>query len=437
MDIFNTVIWWINICMIILVGSVFIFQLFFMFTFYRKPRQFKKAKQYHDFTIIIRAHNEEDVIKDSVTSALNTNYPADKKHVIVFCHNCTDNTAKIATENGARAIILEDHDPKHQKASYCMKLGMDVLKQEADKYEYFLFIDADNQLDKEYLMECNNAADDGVELGRTYENSKNLTDNLISCMTGLWYCRDDFFACRSRSAFHLGVVMNGCCSMVKAKYALSWDAMSASDDIEFTLNRLLKDQQKVEYIDNAMVYEDQPTSISDMYKRNSRMGNGLNKLFWSTGVKCLGMFFKTLFNPKVKFSMKMTYLDQFFNIATIPAAVVAVCWFAPYYIYSLIYTGLGNVISIPGLGNYDFKWFLLFVIIVASACYILPFFIQPLISAIAQRKRLIIQKKSTVVFSIILFPLYMLVQAAAIIVGVFTKPKWKKLKRSKTKVELK
>ncbi len=438
MEIFNIVIWWINIAMIIIIGLVFIFQLFFMFTFFRKPRQFNKAKEYHDFTIIIRAHNEEDVIRDSVTSALACDYPEEKKHVIVFCHNCTDDTARVAEESGARTVILTDHDPKHQKASYCMKLGMNALKEDKEHdYEYFLFIDADNQVDRNYLLKCNDAADDGVELGRTYENSKNLTDNLISCMTGLWYCRDDFFACRSRSAYHLGVVMNGCCSMVKAEYALDWDAMSASDDIEFTLNRLLKDGKKVEYIDEAMVYEDQPTSIGDMYKRNSRMGNGLHKLFWTTGIRCLGMFFRTLFNPKVKFSLKMTYLDQFFNIATIPAAVLAVCWFAPYYIYSLIYTGLGNIIVIPGLGSYDFIWFLLFVVIVASACYFLPFFIQPLISAICQKNRLIIKKRSTVVFSIVLFPAYMLVQAAAIVGGVFSKPKWKKLKRSKTKIDMK
>lgn len=435
MDIFNTVLWWFNIFMVVIIGGVFLFQLLFMFTFWKKPRQYKKAKKYHDFTIIIRAHNEEDVIADSVDSALKCEYPSDKKHVIVFCHNCSDKTAQIAKDHGARTIILTDHDPKHQKASYCMKLGMDELsKDPKGTYEYFLFIDADNQLDKNYLLSCNDAADDGVELGRTYENSKNLTDNMISCMTGLWYCRDDFFACRSRSAFHLGVVMNGCCSMVKAEYALSWDAMSASDDIEFTLNRLIKDGKKVEYIENAMVYEDQPTSISDMYKRNSRMGNGLFKLYFTTGLKCLKKFFTTLFNPKIKFSLKMTYLDQYCNIATIPAAVLAVAWFAPYFIYLLIYTGLGNVVVAYGCGQYDF-WFIFYLIlIVALACYMAPFFFQPLISAVVERKKLIINKKKTLVLSILLFPGYMLIQAAAIIIGVFTKPKWKKLKRSKTKV---
>ena len=437
MELFNIILWWVNIALIVLIGSVFIFQFLFMFLCYVKPRQYKKAEKYHDFTVIIRAHNEEDVIADSVDSALKCNYPEDKKHVVVFCHNCSDKTAEIARAHGARTIEVEDHDPKHQKASYCMKLGMDELKKDPEgTYEYFLFIDADNQLDGNYILECNNAADDGVVLGRTFENSKNLTDNLISCMTGLWYARDDRFACRARSKMNIGCVMNGCASMVKTEYALDWDAMSTSDDIEFTLNRLLKDGKIVEYIDNAMVYEDQPTTIKDMFNRNTRMGNGLNKLFWDKGVKCLGMFFKTLFKKNVSASLKFTYLDQYFNLAIIPSSFVAAIWFSFYYLYSLIYTGLGNVIYIPGLeGYYGFRWFLIFVLVVGCACFLVPFFFQPLVSLIAERKRLRVTKKSVAFWSIVLYPCYILLDAISIFQGILTKPKWKKLKRSKTKIE--
>ena len=64
----------------------------------------------------------------------------------------------------------------------------------------------------------------------------------------------------------------------------------------------------------------------------------------------------------------------------------------------------------------------------------MPFFLQPLISTLVERKKLIIKKPSVVVKSILLFPGYMLVQAAAIIIGIIRKPKWAKLKRSTTKI---
>jgi cellulose synthase/poly-beta-1,6-N-acetylglucosamine synthase-like glycosyltransferase len=436
METLNIVLFWANIVILSIIVLIYLLQLLFGVLFFLKPRKYKKAEKYHDFTVIIRAHNEEDVIADSVDSALKCNYPEEKKHVVVFCHNCSDNTAKIAREHGARTIEFEDHDPKHQKASYCMKLGMEQLKKDGEgKYEYFLFIDADNQLDENYMLRCNDAADEGVELGRTYENSKNLTDNLISCMTGLWYIRDNRFACSARSALHAGCVMNGCCSMVKAEYALDWDAMSASDDIEFTLNRLLKDGKKVEYISEAMVYEDQPTSLGDMFKRNTRMGNGLNKLFWTTGIRCIGRFFKTLFNPKVKASMKLTYWDQGTNNAAIPGAILAIAWLPLYCIYTLIYTGLGNTVVTPGVCSFDFLTFLLIILIAAGAAYLIPFFFQPLLCAITERKKIVVKKKSILFFSILFYPFYMLIQGAGIIVGIFSKPKWKKIKRSTTKIE--
>lgn len=436
MDTFNTILWWINIAMIILIGFNFLFQLIFMLVCPLKPRKYKdKVDTYHDFTILIRAHNEEDVIAQSVDSALQAIYPKEKRHVVVFAHNCTDKTAEIAKAHGARVIEVGDKDPKHRTASWCMKLGMDVLKSDGNKYDYFLFLDADNQISENYILECNKAACSGVLLGKTFENSKNLTDNFISCMIGLWYIRDNFVASRGRSVLHLGCIMDGCASMVKAKYALEWDAMSTSDDIEFTLNRLLNDGLKVEYINNAMVFEDQPTTLKDVFNRNARMGNGLNKLFWTKGIACLERFFKTLFNPKVPFSLKMTYLDQYTNLAIIPSSLLCVIWFPFYYIYSLCYTGIVKPFEIPGLGEFGIWWFTIFIVCVLLVIFIGPFILQPALSAFVERKRLYVGNKFILVFSILFFPFSILIQAMAIFQGILSKPKWKKLKRSKTKIQ--
>lgn len=112
MDIANTVLWWVNIGITIAMGFVFLFQLLFNFLWFLKPRQYKDTDNYHDFTFIIRARNEQDVIGDCIDSCLAVDYPKDKVHVIAFCHNCTDNTAKIAREHGARAIeVTRGHRP--------------------------------------------------------------------------------------------------------------------------------------------------------------------------------------------------------------------------------------------------------------------------------------------------------------------------------------
>ena len=263
----------------------------------------------------------------------------------------------------------------------------------------------------------------------------NIYFNIISCMSGLWYARDDRFACRGRSALNFGCVMNGCSSFIRADYYFKWDAFSASEDIEFTINRLLKDGIKVDFIDKAIVYADQPTTMDDIFKRNTRMGNGLNKLFWSTGIKLLPAFFKNLFKKDIDLGTKFTYLDQFFNIATIPAVFLAVAWFPIYYLYSLIYTGITGPIYIYGLGYYSWLWFLMFIVIVLIVVYLIPFWLQPLISYLAEKDRLVITDKKTMYLSILFFPSFMIISAIAIIKGILSKPKWEKIKRSKTKID--
>lgn len=435
MQLFNNIIWWINIAIIIIFGFCFLFQLLFMLLFFIKPRKYKHSDNLKHFTFIIRAHNEEDVIRDSVTSCLNVDYPKDKFNVVVFAHNCNDNTIKIAKECGAIVIEINDPDPKHAKASYCMWHGMNALKAQNYKTDYFLLIDADNQVHKNYIRACNDAANENVKLGRTFENSKNLTDNMISCMSGLWYLRDSRVACGIRGKLNLGSVMNGCCSMIKAEYAFNWDAMSTCDDIEFTLNRLVKDGEKADYIDDAILYEDQPSTLEDVFNRNTRMSGGLNKLYFSTGLKCLALFFKNLFNPHMSLGLKMTYLDQYLNIAIVPGSVIACIWFPLYYIYTLIYVGITGPITIWGLGSFGLMWFIWFIVGVMAGIIIIPFWFQPAFACLSCKDKLIIKNKNILIKSIIFCPAFMLVQAYSILKGAFMKSKWKKIKRSTTKIE--
>ena len=54
----------------------------------------------HKFMAIIPAHNEESVIKNLIESLNNQDYPKELLDIYVIADNCTDNTAKIAKEEG-------------------------------------------------------------------------------------------------------------------------------------------------------------------------------------------------------------------------------------------------------------------------------------------------------------------------------------------------
>ena len=178
-----------------------------------------------------------------------------------------------------------------------------------------------------------------------------------------------------------------------------------------------------------------PVTLKDMFNRNTRMGGGLLRLYFHDGLQCLKMFFKTLFRKDVPFGLKMTYLDQYCNLAIVPAGFLCLVWFGFYYIYSLIYTAVAGPIVIPGLGSYNFHWFLMFVVIVASCLFLLPFFFQPLAAYISERKKLTVTKPWIAVLSILLYPFYIIIDAISIFGGFFMKSKWRKVNRSNTKIQ--
>ena len=92
------------------------------------------------FSIIIPAYNAEDRIHkvlDSVKQQRFTDYEC-----IVVCDSCVDNTAKIVTEYGFKAIPVEFHNDGLSRSK-----GLDLAQG-----EYVLFLDDDDWWLHEYVL---------------------------------------------------------------------------------------------------------------------------------------------------------------------------------------------------------------------------------------------------------------------------------------------
>ena len=66
----------------------------------------------HKFMAIIPAHNEESVVANLVESLKAQDYPKDLYDIYVIADNCTDDTARVATDAGA--IVLKRFDEAHK-----------------------------------------------------------------------------------------------------------------------------------------------------------------------------------------------------------------------------------------------------------------------------------------------------------------------------------
>ena len=415
MDIFNQVIEIINNVFLVLCGIAFAVQLIYVLFFWMKPRRYKPAKTQHRFGIIIPARNEEEVIADTVKTLFRQNYPRELFDVFVVAHNCTDRTAERAREAGATVFELNDDDPKHKRVSYALQHGFREILRNYDHYDAFIHFDADNLMNDDYIARMNDALDSGVKIARCFENSKNIDQNLWTGVSGLYYIRDSRIACHVRSALHTDQMLTGAGMMVSADIIRrhnGWKCMGVSDDAEFTLQAMLEGERTY-YVPDAMVYEDQPSTLRDTVNRNKRMGHGLFKLFFTHGLRCFGKFFTTF---------RFGYLDMFLTLLFIPIAVVACTWFPLFYGYKIIYAAaVGDVATLAAFGKL-IGYVLLFA-------FYLPFMLQTLLAAALERKKLNVPFRKLLP-AIFLSPLFMIVYAISICLGVFSRPSWKKIKRN-------
>lgn len=415
MDLFNSILFWINNGVIAILSLAFGIQMIYILFFFLKAKKYPKAEIQHKFAIIIAAKNEKNTIGKSVECILNKlNYPRDKYDVFVVADNCTDDTAMIATQAGA--IVIERNDITKVSKGYALEFAFNHLLSLEEKYEAYCIFDADTIPHKEYLNYMNDAFEAGESIANCFLDSQNWTQNISSGVSSLWYLRDCRFSCHTRSAIGLPCMLSGHGIMIANSVIEEiggWDSVGLLEDAEFTINRVLEGK-KIGYVKDAIIYDDNPSKVSDTFKRNIRMGNGLSKLFFDKGGSLLKNFFC---------SFKFKYLDMFLTLMFAPIAVIAVIWFPLYYIYSFAYLGFTDWAEFLLSLNYLWKGLLF--------AFIIPFIGQGILVMLLEWKKFKGKNKLKIFIYTFFLPLYMIIYALGITCGVCRKKvEWKNVSRN-------
>ncbi len=432
MEIFNGVLNIINQVIIGIVSFAFAVQIIYLFLFFLPARKIAPAKTQHKFAIILSAHNEEDVIAVSLGNLRHMHYPKSLYRVFVIADNCTDRTAEIARKLGATVIERTETEKKKCNVGYAFRYAVPKVFELYPEVEAFIRIDADNILHPDYIARMNDAFDGGAQLARGYNHATNLTQNPIAGVSGLWYIRDCRFNCQARSALGIGQMMVGGGMMFSADVVREsgWTWTGTSEDAEFTMDMLLK-KKKAVYVKDAIVYEDQPSTLSDLFKRNYRMGHGLFRLFFTHGIRCFLKFFV---------SLRYSLFDVFLSMLFMPIALLCVFWFPLYYIYLTAFHFASGGGWERGAGCAECGFFvnfaglefnvLVFIGWILLFAFVVPFILQAVLVYVLDRKRIGVSFWKLLP-TILSFPLFMVIYALGIALGAVSRPKWKTAKRNK------
>lgn len=416
----------------LVVGLVFVLlptlqQIFYMLFSGLKKKTFPKSSKKAKIGVVIPAHNEESVIYDTIRAIYEKqNYPKDLITILVVCHNCTDKTAALAKKAGAIVEELNNDDPKTHICAVPLKYGFQWFLDHDDGYELFFHLDADNTLNDDFFSLMNDAYQSGVQFGRPYESSKNTMQSIWSKTAALYYACDSRMASRVRERFHMGAQVNGPGSMFSKELMsrTGYDCVKVCDDYEYLLKRH-KENVFGHFVEDAVVYEDQPATMRETFYREKRSAAGNRELFFSV----FSVFFRFFYK------FKMSYIDVAYKELLQIVSIVSNTYINLWLIYKLIFTFLCGIGVIPNTYGNDFYMTAFWGTLIVSACFLLfltliLFWLQALILVCCDKEKLGIDKKRKMIDIILLYPFTTMFYSFSMFIGFFSKRNWKAMKRN-------
>ena len=285
-----------------------------------------KINKKHKFMAILPAHNEEAVIANLVDSLMNQDYDKDLLDIYVIADNCTDNTAQIAKEHGA--IVLERFDEEHKTKGYALNWFLQQKIRENADYDAFFVFDADNIVDKNFTKNMNKKLCQGEEVVQGYRDIKNPTDSWVTAGYALFYWTMHRFYHLARYNIGLSPLLNGTGFMVKFDLIkdTGWDTVTLTEDIEFSLKRIIKGR-RLGWATDAIVYDEQPVSFKASWSQRSR---------WTVGhIQCMKAYTKDLALAVKEHKTLMNLDGLLYIIGSIPLFVATILLLLSNFVFYL------------------------------------------------------------------------------------------------------
>lgn len=242
----------------ILIALSVIYLLIFAIASLRKRRENGKEKKKeievpvnHNFAIIFPAYKEDKVIKSSVQSALDQQYPRELFDVIVISDKMEDETNASLAEMPIKLLKVNFENSSKAKA---LKFAVEQLK--GNKYDTVVILDADNTVEPDFLSQINKARAKGHIAIQAHRRAKNLnTSTAILDAASEEINNSIFRAGHVRLGFSSALIGSG------MAFDYSWfeenikQVFTAGEDKELEA-LLLKQHIYVEYLDDVYVYDE-------------------------------------------------------------------------------------------------------------------------------------------------------------------------------------
>ncbi len=271
-----------------------------------KKRKYNETDDFKSFKFIICANNEELVIEDCIESIFAQKYIPSKTSILIINDNSIDNTElKIKKYSKFENIDILSRVSKNEGKQYALKYAFDFLKRKEDQSDFYVFLDADNILDSNYLKNLNKQIHFSSDVAiQSNVQVKNPDDNLLTNTIKYLVVTSAgmYFLGRKQLGLSTTLYGNGFAISRNVIERIPFKMESVTEDLEYSVLLLLNDV-KIGYCHDSITYDEKPTNarVSTIQRERWMRGH-----FWVTK-NYIYRIFKSIFNLKLVWS-KIDYL---------------------------------------------------------------------------------------------------------------------------------
>ncbi|WP_018211179.1 glycosyltransferase family 2 protein [Desulfitobacterium hafniense] len=282
----------------IIIAFYYLYHLIFLMiglTLNRK-KEVKQGKGENIFAVFVPAHNEENVIRESLASIMGANYPKENFKVYVIADNCTDRTVEFT--NLAGAIALERRNDKKRGKQHALAWAYEQV--DLSKFDAVLIMDADNHIDPDLFTILDYELENGHKVIQAYVETKNPSESWISINYGYtyWYMFRSVMA-RCRLGLSGWLAGTGVCIDTEIIQKVKWELNTLTDDVEYTC-KLLLHGEKVYLASNALVYDQKPNDMKFSWRQRLRWVRGQTQVGLNYLPRLAVMTFKSWLSGDIK-----------------------------------------------------------------------------------------------------------------------------------------
>ncbi|MEK6923108.1 MAG: glycosyltransferase [Nanoarchaeota archaeon] len=279
-------------------------------------------------SILIPAHNEEDVIAATIDSALQVDYPKTKREIIVLANACTDRTEEIVKsykEKGVKLISIKEPGKGH-----AINIGLEKLKG-----EFTVILDADS-IATQNLLEVLLPKFNDIKVGGVKTSIKVWKpENFLEKLQWFEYLSVGLVH-KLMSVLDVLHLTPGVFSIYRTdalKKVGGFDENILTEDIEIAV-RLLHNGYKIKSSLAAMPFTKVPKTLKGYHGQRLRWARG----FFTTMLKHKDMFFKKEFGLLGLFIMPISFIMPILIILSTLIVFYTIAGF-------ILYTSLNGLLT--------------------------------------------------------------------------------------------